>query len=209
MTMLTVQDLTVYRSDKQLFNQLTFELRPGDIVQISGRNGAGKTTLLRTIAGLNPADSGYVSWQGQSLNHCRDSYYRDMIFLGHVIGLKRELSAIENLTFYQTMQNMGTDIEAVFAALAKVGLAGREDLPIGQLSAGQQRRVALARLWLSQQTLWVLDEPFTSIDKQGIRVLEALFEHHAKQGGMIVLTSHQDALLAHTQLKHIRLGDVS
>ena len=130
-----------------------------------------------------------------------------MIFLGHVIGLKRELSAIENLTFYQTMQGNAQDVESLYAALAKVGLAGREDLPVGQLSAGQQRRVSLARLWLSQQALWILDEPFTSIDKQGIRVLEALFEQHAQQGGMILLTSHQDTTLAHSQLKRIELGE--
>ncbi|MGO1295822.1 MAG: cytochrome c biogenesis heme-transporting ATPase CcmA [Vibrio sp.] len=207
--MLTAQDLTVYRSDKRLFDKLTFKLNPSDIVQISGRNGAGKTTLLRTIAGLNPADNGQVLWHGQPLSQCRDTYYRDMIFLGHVIGLKRELSAIENLTFYQTLQGNGGDIDAILAALAKVGLAGREDLPVVQLSAGQQRRVALARLWLSQQTLWILDEPFTSIDKQGICVLEALFEHHARQGGMLLLTSHQDALSNYSQLKQIRLGESS
>ncbi|SJL82402.1 Cytochrome c biogenesis ATP-binding export protein CcmA [Vibrio palustris] len=207
MIMLTVQNLTVYRSDKRLFETLSFELKSGDILQITGRNGAGKTTLLRTVAGLNTAESGHVLWQGEPLSQCRDIYYRDMIFLGHVIGLKRELSAIENLIFYQTMQGNAQDVESLYAALAKVGLAGREDLPIGQLSAGQQRRVSLARLWLSQQALWILDEPFTSIDKQGIRVLEALFEQHAQQGGMILLTSHQDTTLAHSQLKRIELGE--
>ncbi|OOE89743.1 cytochrome c biogenesis heme-transporting ATPase CcmA [Salinivibrio sharmensis] len=203
--MLEVKQLCCVRDDRVLFDALTFSLSPGDLVQIEGPNGAGKTTLLRIIAGLGLADSGEVCWQQQAITLQRDAFYRDLLFLGHTTGVKRELTAFENLAYYMQMHGR-TDHDAIWQALAKVGLAGREDIPAGQLSAGQNRRVALARLWLSDRRLWILDEPLTAIDKQGVKVLEAVFERHVQQGGMVLFTTHQDMFVGHPLLRRIRLG---
>ncbi|SIN75972.1 cytochrome c biogenesis heme-transporting ATPase CcmA [Salinivibrio sp. ES.052] len=203
--MLEVKQLSCVRDDRVLFDALTFSLSPGELVQIEGPNGAGKTTLLRIIAGLGLADRGEVCWQQQVITQQRDAFYRDLLFLGHTTGVKRELTAFENLSHSMQMHGHYAH-DAIWHALAKVGLAGREDIPAGQLSAGQNRRVALARLWLSDRRLWILDEPLTAIDKQGVKVLEAVFERHVKQGGIVLFTTHQDMFIDHPLLRRIRLG---
>lgn len=127
--------------------------------------------------------------------------------MGHQTGIKRELTAFENLHFYQSVHSAKNSKEDIYQALVQVGLVGREDVPVAKLSAGQQRRVALARLWLSEQKLWILDEPLTAIDKQGVKVLEALFLKHAENGGIVILTTHQDMFADHDKLRKIKLGD--
>ncbi len=190
--MLEVSNLTAIRDDRVLFENLQFEIKPGELVQIEGRNGTGKTTLLRIVTGLGDREEGISQGKGEEVEKSRDVFHQDLLFLGHQTGVKRELTALENLRFYQSIHNNRSSEEEIFAALAQVGLAGREDVPVAQLSAGQQRRVALARLWLSNQILWILDEPLTAIDKQGVKVLESLFASHADNGGIVVLTTHQD-----------------
>lgn len=204
--MLEIRNVTCIRDERVLFEQLSFTISDGELIQIEGQNGAGKTTLLRIIAGLGYADEGEIYWKGESIKKSREEFHSDLLFLGHHTGVKRELTAFENLTFYQSMHNQ-YDENAIWDALARVGLAGREDVAAGQLSAGQQRRVALARLWLSKQKLWILDEPLTAIDKQGVKVLEQLFMVHAKQGGIVLLTTHQDLFTDSNELKKIRLGE--
>ncbi|MDF4400879.1 cytochrome c biogenesis heme-transporting ATPase CcmA, partial [Vibrio parahaemolyticus] len=145
--------------------------------------------------------------KGEEVEKSRDVFHQDLLFLGHQTGVKRELTALENLRFYQSIQNNRSSDEEIFIALTQVGLAGREDVPVAQLSAGQQRRVALARLWLSKQILWILDEPLTAIDKQGVKVLESLFASHADNGGIVVLTTHQDMFADSPKLRKIKLGD--
>ncbi|MFA0003327.1 cytochrome c biogenesis heme-transporting ATPase CcmA, partial [Vibrio splendidus] len=159
------------------------------------------------ITGLGDRDEGTISWDGESIETSRDVYHQNLLFLGHQTGVKRELSAYENLSFYQSIHSSGTSKEELYNALAQVGLAGREDVPAGQLSAGQQRRVALARLWLSKQMLWILDEPLTAIDKQGVKVLESLFSQHADNGGIVLLTTHQDMFADSPKLRKIKLGE--
>ncbi|EGR0261649.1 cytochrome c biogenesis heme-transporting ATPase CcmA [Vibrio cholerae] len=205
--MLEVKNLTAIRDERILFESLSFEIHAGELVQIEGRNGTGKTTLLRIIAGLGECECGEILWQRSKIQSDRESYHQDLLFLGHQTGIKRELTALENLRFYLAVHQQTVDEHAIFQALAKVGLAGREDVPVAQLSAGQQRRVALARLWLSKKPLWILDEPLTAIDKQGVSVLEALFLSHAKQGGIVILTTHQDMFADNPKLRKIRLGD--
>ncbi|MGF1754192.1 cytochrome c biogenesis heme-transporting ATPase CcmA [Vibrio makurazakiensis] len=205
--MLEVSNLTAIRDERVLFESLSFQLKSGDLVQVEGRNGTGKTTLLRIISGLGDRDEGSISWKGESTHSNRDAYHQDLLFLGHQNGVKRELSAYENLYFYQSIHSSHTTKEEIYSALAQVGLAGREDVPAGQLSAGQHRRVALARLWLSKQPLWILDEPLTAIDKQGVKVLEALFMKHAENGGIVLLTTHQDMFADSPKLKKIKLGE--
>ncbi|EEX42329.1 MULTISPECIES: cytochrome c biogenesis heme-transporting ATPase CcmA [Vibrio] len=205
--MLEVKNLTAIRDERVLFEALSFNIQSGELVQIEGRNGTGKTTLLRIVTGLGDRDDGEIHWNGVNIEADRDSYHHDLLFLGHQTGIKRELTALENLRFYQSIHTTGCDQETLYQALTQVGLAGREDVPVGQLSAGQQRRVALARLWLSRQKLWILDEPLTAIDKQGVKVLEALFLKHADQGGIVVLTTHQDMFADNPKLRKIKLGD--
>lgn len=204
--MLEIRNVTCIRDERVLFEQLSFTISDSELIQIEGQNGAGKTTLLRIIAGLGYADEGDIYWNGESIKKNREEFHSDLLFLGHHTGVKRELTAFENLAFYQSMHSNYNE-EAIWDALARVGLAGREDVTAGQLSAGQQRRVALARLWLSNHKLWVLDEPLTAIDKQGVKVLEQLFMSHAKQGGIVLLTTHQDLFTDSNELKKIRLGE--
>jgi heme exporter protein A len=205
--MLEVKDLCAIRDERILFENLSFKVEKGDLVQIEGRNGTGKTTLLRIIAGLGDKEKGEIIWKGESIFGNRDAFHQDLLFLGHQTGVKRDLSAFENLSFYLNISNHTFSNDDVWQALTKVGLAGREDVPVAQLSAGQQRRVALARLWLSKHPLWILDEPLTAIDKQGVKVLEQLFLQHTEQGGMVLLTTHQDMFEQHSKLRKIRLGD--
>ncbi|EPF9728160.1 cytochrome c biogenesis heme-transporting ATPase CcmA [Vibrio fluvialis] len=205
--MLEVKNLTAIRDERVLFEGLSFTIQSGELVQIEGRNGTGKTTLLRIVTGLGDRDDGEIHWNNVNIEADRDSYHQELLFLGHQTGVKRELTALENLRFYQAVHATGTQEEDLYQALTQVGLAGREDVPVAQLSAGQQRRVALARLWLSRQKLWILDEPLTAIDKQGVKVLEALFLQHAEQGGIVVLTTHQDMFADNPKLRKIKLGD--
>ncbi|MFM2580008.1 cytochrome c biogenesis heme-transporting ATPase CcmA [Vibrio fortis] len=205
--MLEVSNLTAIRDERVLFESLSFQLKAGELVQVEGRNGTGKTTLLRIITGLGDRDEGTISWDGQSIESNRDAYHQNLLFLGHQTGVKRELSAYENLSFYQSIHSGKASKEELYGALAQVGLAGREDVPAGHLSAGQQRRVALARLWLSKQMLWILDEPLTAIDKQGVKVLENLFSQHADNGGIVLLTTHQDMFADSPKLRKIKLGE--
>ncbi len=171
--------LTLVRGERQLFSGLDLSLRPGEVLQIEGENGAGKTSLLRVLAGL--ARYGYEGEINRSV---------PLLYIGHLSAVKELLTPRENLAWHVDGHADHRDAD-VCAALAKVGLAGYEDLPSHQLSAGQHRRVNLARLHLSQQPLWLLDEPFTAIDRDGVASLEELFVSHASRGGAVVLTSHQ------------------
>lgn len=202
--MLEAKGLCCIRDDRALFDGLSFLLRPGELVQVEGPNGAGKTSLLRILAGLATADAGEVLWQQQCTRGNRDDYHQDLLYIGHQPGIKAALTAFENLAFYQKVQRQSDDV-AIWQALAQVDLVGYEDVTVAQLSAGQQRRVALARLWLSKAPLWILDEPLTAIDKQGVAKLIQLFEHHALNGGIVLFTTHQDINSAHRAIRKITL----
>ncbi|CNI64536.1 MULTISPECIES: cytochrome c biogenesis heme-transporting ATPase CcmA [Yersinia] len=202
--MLEAKNLTCIRDERSLFQQLSFSVAAGEIVQVEGQNGAGKTSLLRILAGLADADVGQVNWLGENIRRDRARYHQDLLFLGHQPGIKSVLTPFENLAFYQSVFQQ-VDSAAIWQALSQVGLVGYEDLPVSQLSAGQQRRVALARLWLSKAPLWILDEPLTAIDKQGVSTLLALFVAHAAKGGMVLLTTHQDLDAVGQHVRKIRL----
>lgn len=204
--MLEAKNLSCVRDERTLFSALSFRVTPGDIIQVEGPNGAGKTSLLRILAGLARPDSGEVCWHGQNTLRQRERYHQDLLFLGHQPGIKTMLTPFENLQFYQAVRT-SPDRQAIWQALEQVGLVGYEDLPVAQLSAGQQRRVALARLWLSDSPLWILDEPLTAIDKQGVAELISLFEQHAQQGGMVLLTTHQDLAGATQAVRKISLAE--
>ncbi|MGR3751944.1 cytochrome c biogenesis heme-transporting ATPase CcmA [Edwardsiella anguillarum] len=200
--MLTISRLGCRRDERVLFDDLDFRVQAGEIIQIEGPNGAGKTTLLRMMAGLALPDRGEVLWQGLPIRRQRETYQQNLLYLGHHPGVKSVMTAFENLAFYCRVLGQA-DEAAIWDALAQVELVGFEDVPVAQLSAGQQRRVALARLWLSQAPLWILDEPLTAIDKRGVARLIGLFERHCAAGGAIVLTTHQD--LNYPAMRRLRL----
>ena len=184
--MLEARELLCERDERTLFSGLSFTLNAGEWVQITGSNGAGKTTLLRLLTGLSRPDAGEVLWQGQPLHQVRDSYHQNLLWIGHQPGIKTRLTALENLHFY----HRDGDTAQCLEALAQAGLAGFEDIPVNQLSAGQQRRVALARLWLTRATLWILDEPFTAIDVNGVdRLTQRMAQHteHIKKIPSIII----------------------
>ena len=199
--MLEARNLTCVRDERVLFYDLSFTLSAGEIVQVEGANGAGKTSLLRLLTGLSRADEGEVLWQQRSILQQRESWHQQLLYLGHQPGVKAVLTPFENLRFYHPASSE----EALWQALEQVDLAGYETVPAGQLSAGQQRRVALARLWLSEARVWILDEPLTAIDKAGVAALMALVVRHARQGGLVILTTHQDLPESALPVSRIRL----
>jgi len=202
--MLHCEKLTCVREDRILFKDLSFTLNLGEIVQVEGPNGVGKTSLFRLLVGLSVPYAGDIFWQGKHTLKDRESFYQQLLYLGHKTGIKPELTAFENLQFFQKMHNSYESVD-LWALLSTVGLAGYEDIPSSQLSAGQQRRIALARLWFNDCPLWILDEPFTAIDKAGVATLEALFVDHAQKGGIVLLTTHQDLALESHLFKKIVL----
>ncbi|EFN7651080.1 TPA: cytochrome c biogenesis heme-transporting ATPase CcmA [Escherichia coli] len=201
MGMLEARELLCERDERTLFSGLSFTLNAGEWVQITGSNGAGKTTLLRLLTGLSRPDAGEVLWQGQPLHQVRDSYHQNLLWIGHQPGIKTRLTALENLHFY----HRDGDTAQCLEALAQAGLAGFEDIPVNQLSAGQQRRVALARLWLTRATLWILDEPFTAIDVNGVDRLTQRMAQHTELGGIVILTTHQPLNVAESKIRRISL----
>ncbi|HJV61499.1 MAG TPA: cytochrome c biogenesis heme-transporting ATPase CcmA [Albitalea sp.] len=189
--MLTATDIACSRGERRLFGGVNFALDRGEWLHIKGENGAGKTTLLRTLIGLSPADEGEVQWRGADTRRRADEFRRAFIYLGHASGLKDELTPIENLRLALAVDGFETDDQRLLEALHRMGLGGREELPSRVLSAGQKRRVLLARLLLRPADLWVLDEPFTALDAAGITLLCAMIGDHLALGGIVVLTSHQ------------------
>lgn len=185
-----LENLACERDQRWLFSRLSAEFSSGDVVQIIGPNGSGKTTLLRVLSTLSSAYEGEVRWNGQSVREHSLAYRQQLLYLSHATGIKKQLTPRENLHWYQRASQFNSRVTVV-EALAAVGLMGYEDVACDGLSAGQLRRVALARLYLTPSPLWLLDEPFTAIDKEGVLHLEHLIRHHAQQGGIVLLTTHQ------------------
>lgn len=177
------------RDDVPLFDGLSGAVAAGDILQIAGGNGSGKTTLLRILSTALSATEGSLHWRGKALVRQRAEYLADLVFVGHSPGIKLALTPRENLSWLSRLYPVRE--QDIAEALVRVGLAGREDVPCRTLSAGQQRRVALARLLIARATLWVLDEPMTAIDQDGVALIEELLRAHAEGGGAVILSSHQ------------------
>jgi len=195
-------DLSCVRDDRVLFEDLCFELNSGQALLLEGENGSGKTSLLRILCGFREPDVGKVWWCGNAINDSQ--YYEDMAYVGHLDGVKKELTALENLKVSLSLGQVGQ--YSIAQALAKVQLADFDDALVQTLSAGQKRRLSLARLLITKNSLWILDEPFTSLDIQGITLIESLMAEHCKNGGMIVLTSHHDIALSSVDVQRILLS---
>lgn len=201
---LSVNQLTCERGYRELFNDLNFELSPGEILHIKGENGAGKTSLLRILAGLALPVSGDIHFEGYDCGKYRSEYNEHIAFMGHKSGIKLELTPVENIHSYCELGKACSE-QQIMDVLEKVGLYGFEDMFCNQLSAGQKRRVAIAQTILSQAKLWILDEPFTSLDVVGIDYFLQVIQQHVEEGGMVLLTTHQDVNLEHCTTRYLQL----
>lgn len=200
---LRVDNLQCIRDDRILFDRLHFTINAGQLLQIEGANGTGKTSLLRILCGLMLPTDGQIFWGEQDIEQIKTQYWENLLYIGHHNGIKGDLTPLENLTLARALGSCATEITSV-DALTYMGLRGFEDVPTRTLSAGQQRRVALARLLLTQAQLWILDEPFTALDKKAILHLENLLDIHAHQGGMAILTSHHTVNCRHATIFQLR-----
>lgn len=187
--LLSVSALAAERSYRQLFSALDFSVQAGEVLRIAGPNGAGKSTLLKVLAGFSSDYQGEIFWRGHSMRDARDDFLRESCFLGHNKAVKLGLTIRENLEWFASLYpcKAGVAIEEV---LRQVGLSAYIDTLCSQLSAGQQQRVALSRLLLSDARLWMLDEPFTAIDRHGVAAFEQMIGEFVVQGGAVILTTH-------------------
>ena len=190
-TGLQVVNVSCERGSRALFSPVSFQLQASQAMHLQGDNGAGKTSLLRGLCGLSPLSQGQVLWDGQLVQQTREVFLRDVFYLGHALGLKDELSALENLQTTAALAGQWLSPQEAEQALGAQGLANRMHLPLRVLSQGQKRRVALARLQVSQARLWLLDEPMVALDTAAQHALTALLQTHIQQGGMLLFTSHQ------------------
>ena len=189
--LLSARDLAVQRGGRDLVAGIELDLHAGELVWLRGANGRGKTTLLRVLAGLAPAEGGELHWRGEPVARS-ERFARERLYLGHASALKDDLSALEALRFLSLLHGGPADRASAAAALERLGVSHRADAPVRQLSQGQKRRVALARLLMqASASLWILDEPFDALDAGGIATLHALLAAQRAAGGLVVLTSHQ------------------
>ena len=204
---LEASGLACIRDDRTLFSDLAFRIGPGEALLLEGRNGSGKTSLLRILCGIRLPDAGSINWCGTDINRLGADYHEHTAYVGHRDGIKLDLTPLENLAMARALGKPNTT--TLEEALAKVDLDGFEDVLTRNLSAGQQRRLALARLLVTDTVLWILDEPFTSLDVHGIQVIEELLDKHTSGGGMLAVTSHHAVNLANTRIRRINLSELA
>jgi heme exporter protein A len=208
---LSVSNLGCIRGERILFKNLSFELNSGKLLYVQGENGSGKTTLLRTLCGLSLPEAGDVLWNTQQIKTLAEDYYGQVLYIGHLAGIKEDLTAVENIQFSISLSGYSVDREHALTALDALGVARCADLPTRVLSQGQKRRIALAQLWLQndpkQTPLWILDEPFTALDVSMIEKLTQQIEAYVKQGGMVIFTSHQAPSFDNSLMQDLQLGD--
>jgi len=204
--MLTASNLGFSRGNNKLLENLSFSVNEGGLLLVSGPNGSGKTSLLRLLCGISTPDEGKISWNGRGICDLGEDYYRVMMYLGHLGGIKDDLTAIENLRISCALAGNEIDEGQAKEALERIGLMGREMLPARVLSQGQRRRVALARLLVTHTKLWILDEPLTALDVTAIDMIRQLLEHNLSRGGLVVMTTHQEIEVAAVTTQHLVLS---
>jgi heme exporter protein A len=191
---LSVEKVHVWRGDRHVLKGVSLTLRPGELLHVSGPNGTGKTTLLRVVCGLLRPEQGQVSWLGQSITAVRGEYQAALAYASHEPALKGDLTALENLHFAVGLKKRVTAAE-LRGSLERTGVAACADLPARVLSAGQRRRVAMARVLAMSASLWLLDEPFTNLDAAGTHLVSELLQSHIKHGGLVLVVAHHDLKL--------------
>lgn len=205
MLTLSANQLTCQRDERLLFQQLSFSLNAGEALQVTGPNGAGKTSLLRILVGLLDPIEGQVHWSGQPISRCAEDYRRELAYVGHKIGVRPGLTVLENLQMTAALNQLNNEIQLpeILATLQLTELAQEYAF---RLSAGQQQRLALGMLLIQKAKLWVLDEPFTAIDVDGVQVISQLLAQHVAAGGMLVYTTHQHVDLPGIKVQQLRVG---
>lgn len=202
--LLGVQGLSCSRKNTILFRGLEFTLTAGQLLQVEGENGSGKTTLLRALCGFIEPDQGEILWRGVNIDTIREEYLGELHYVAHSNGIKHSLSCLENLMIARAFASRSGD-EDLKLILAEYGLGGYEEVAAQYLSSGQRRRLALARLAVCKARLWIVDEPFTSLDEKGKALVRDAFHAHIEAGGIIVMTSHDDIVWKGITVTRIRL----
>ncbi len=200
------KNLACIRDDRTLFEHLDFKLESGESLLLEGRNGSGKTSLLRILCSIRLPDDGAVMWCGKDIQKLGADFHDHIAYVGHKDGIKQDLTPLENLRMAQALGKANKELSCE-EVLERFDLFGFEDIPTFNLSAGQQRRLALARLLIAESQLWILHEPFTSLDKHGISLFHAIMEEHVSTGGMIVLTTHHKVSLNANAVQFINLSE--
>ena len=203
---LTADKLAGVRGERLLFEKLNFNLSNGTVLYLQGENGSGKTTLLRTICGLSTPYEGTINWCGENINALAEEYSKHVLYIGHLAGIKEDLTALENLQFSLALSGADISTDKAAETLKMLGLAKGLNLPTRMLSQGQKRRVALARLWLQELPLWILDEPFTALDASATSLLKQKIEAFANDGGIVVMTTHQEVTMNVPKFEQLRLS---
>jgi len=202
---LSVHDLDCFRDDRKLFTGLNFTLKSGQALFIEGRNGSGKTSLIRILTGLRLPESGEVRWCGENITKLGHEYCRQFVYVGHLNGVKENLTVIENLKMGRALGQISSGL-SLQQALDQVHLGYFEDSMVHTLSAGQRRRLALARMMVIGSPLWIMDEPFTALDKYGVELFERLLKTHTENGGLAVMTSHHEMNLRDVEVQVLTIG---
>jgi heme exporter protein A len=205
---LQVKDLACRRGERLLFEHLDVELCSGELLLIEGHNGCGKTTLLKTLASLRQPDTGDILWNNTPSRKQAEAFHQQLFWLGHHNAIKGDLTAVENLRIQANLREVNVSDNEIWDALDTIGLYGYEDLPTKVLSQGQKRRVALAGFLLTTATLWILDEPFSALDVKAVDLLQSILRKHVEQGGMVILTTHQEVALMSDQIKRLQLDQL-
>lgn len=196
--------LAVFRGDKLLFSNLDVNVEEGQMLQLQGANGCGKTTLLRALCSLVALEAGEIRWRGVPLSRARERFFSETLYAGHSDGLNGDLTVEENLVFAARMRGLAA--QAVDAAIDRVGLRRQAQLPCRSLSAGQRRRVGLARLLVADAILWLLDEPLTALDVAGRELVESLLVDQVSRDRSVIFTTHQPLQLDGCELHSLQVG---
>ncbi len=199
-------NLECIRGDRKLFSKVNFTLESGGLMQVQGPNGSGKTSLLRMLCGLSNPAAGEILWNGTSIRTRDNDYFAMLTYIGHLSGTKDDLTVIENLQISSALAGFEVDIEEARDALERIGMAGRDQLPVKVLSQGQRRRVALARLLVCKTTLWILDEPLVALDVAAVKLIQGFLEQHLQQGGMVIMTTHQEIDIQAKSIMQLQLA---
>lgn len=209
---LSVNNLGCIRGERILFKNLSFDLNSGKLLYVKGENGSGKTTLLRTLSGLSTPEVGDILWNAQKIKTLAEDYYGQVLYIGHLPGIKDDLTTVENIQFSISLSGYRASREQALNALDALGIGRCADLPARVLSQGQKRRIALAQLWLQDEPkqipLWILDEPFTALDAAMINKLTQHIQSFVENGGMVIFTSHQVPNFKNDLMQDLQLGQV-